>query len=75
MNYRNSLLAMAIASGLSAAPPTHALELGTFNDTAFSIGGFFNAEGLYEKVDDRTGSTPNTAVSHGRVSPTAMPPL
>ena len=33
MNYRHSLLALAIASGLSAAPAVHALELGEFNDT------------------------------------------
>ena len=52
MNYRHSLLALAIASGLSAAPAVHALELGEFNDTKFSIGGYFKAEAIYEKVDD-----------------------
>ena len=41
MNYRHSLLALAIASGLSANPAAHALELGEFNDTRFRIGGFF----------------------------------
>ena len=52
MNYRNSVLALAIASGLSAAPAAHALDLGQYNDTNFSIGGYFKAEGIYEKVDD-----------------------
>lgn len=52
MNYRNVLLALTAATGFSAAPSIHALELGTFNDTAFSIGGFVKAEGVYEKVDD-----------------------
>jgi len=52
MNSRNSLLALTIASVLSAAPAAHAIDLGEFNDTAFSIGGYFKAEGIYEKVDD-----------------------
>ena len=52
MTYRHSLLALAIASGFSAAPAVHALELGEFNDTKFSIGGYFKAEAIYEKVDD-----------------------
>lgn len=52
MNYQQSLLALAIASGLSATPAAHALDLGEFNDTNFSIGGFFKAEGIYEKVDE-----------------------
>lgn len=52
MNYRNSLLALAIAPGIGASPITHAIELGEFNDTKFSIGGYFKAEGLYEKVKD-----------------------
>ncbi|WP_304639693.1 porin [Pseudomonas sp.] len=51
MNYRNSLLALTLATGFSAAPTIHALEIGTFNDTTFSIGGYVKAEGLYEKVD------------------------
>ncbi|MDO6443408.1 MULTISPECIES: hypothetical protein [unclassified Marinobacter] len=38
MNYRHSTLALAIASGLSAAPTVNVLELGEFNDTQFSIG-------------------------------------
>lgn len=52
MHYRNSFLALAIVSGLSATPAVSALELGTFKDTNFSIGGYFKAEGVYEKVDD-----------------------
>jgi hypothetical protein len=48
MNYRNSLLALTIASGLSTTPAVNALELGTFKDTNFSIGGYFKAEDVYE---------------------------
>ena len=43
MNYRHSLLALAIASGLSAAPAVHALALGELNDTKFSIGGYLKS--------------------------------
>lgn len=52
MNYRNSLLALAVASTVSVAPSAYAIELGEFNDTTFSIGGYFKAEAIYEKVDD-----------------------
>lgn len=47
MNYRNSLLALAITSGLGATP-AHAIDLGTYNDTSFSIGGYLKAEGIFE---------------------------
>lgn len=52
MNYRNSFLALAIASSLGTAPIAHAIELGEFKDTKVSIGGFLKAEGVYEKVED-----------------------
>lgn len=35
MNYRNSLVALIIVSGLNAAPATHTPELGEFNDTNY----------------------------------------
>lgn len=51
MNYRNSVLALAIASGLSAAPAAHALDLGEFNGTEAKIDGYFKAKGIYQKDD------------------------
>jgi len=55
MNYRNSLLALTIASGLGAAPASQAVDLGTYNDTSFSIGGYLKAEGIFE--DPETGDS------------------
>tara|TARA_R110001599_G_scaffold31444_1_gene104703 strand:- start:6915 stop:7919 length:1005 start_codon:yes stop_codon:yes gene_type:complete len=52
VNYQHSILALAITTGLGVAPATHALELGEFNDTKFSIGGYFKTEAIYEKIDD-----------------------
>ncbi len=52
MNYRNSFLALAIASGLSASPAASAIDLGTYNDTSFSIGGYFKAEGIFEDPEN-----------------------
>ena len=51
MHYHKSLLALAVASSLSAAP-SYAIDLGTYNDTSFSIGGYLKAEGIYEDAED-----------------------
>ena len=52
MNYRNSLLTFVFASSLGAAPATHAVDLGTYNDTSFSVGGFLKAEGIFEDPEN-----------------------
>ncbi|WP_292046541.1 hypothetical protein [Marinobacter sp.] len=53
MNCRQPLIALAIAPGLSATPAAYAMDLGEFNDTKFSIGGYFKAGVPYEKVNNR----------------------
>lgn len=47
MNYQKSLMALAVASTLSATPAL-ALDLGTYKGTSISIGGYLKAEGIYE---------------------------
>ncbi|ARM84521.1 hypothetical protein LL273_16600 [Marinobacter salarius] len=52
MNYRNSSLTFMIASSLGAVPATYAVDLGTYNDTSFSVAGFLKAEGIFEDPEN-----------------------
>ncbi|WP_111498046.1 porin [Marinobacter bohaiensis] len=47
MNYRNSLLALAVATA-AGTTPAHAIDLGTFKGTDLSFGGYIKAEGIFE---------------------------
>lgn len=55
MNYRNSLTALAIITSFSAIP-AHAVDLGTYNDTSLSFGGYIKAEGIYNDPDEGESS-------------------
>ncbi|MBL3558742.1 MULTISPECIES: porin [Marinobacter] len=52
MKCRKSLIMLVAASSFGIAPVTHAIDLGNFNDTSFSIGGFLKAEGIFENPEN-----------------------
>lgn len=51
MHCPKSLVMLTALSAVSALP-AQAVELGTFKDTQFSIGGYIKAEGIYEDPDE-----------------------
>lgn len=56
--FKKVILASAV---LAASPLSHALDLGTYNDTNFQIGGYVKAEGVFNMPDDGSDSFDATA--------------
>lgn len=54
-------LAIVLATSATAATSAHALDLGEFNGTQFSLGGYVKAEGIFDRPDNGDNSFEGTA--------------